>query len=127
MAASYTVRMAALATGVSHKWIDNLLSHHAMPGVTGGRQGLERAISMRGILAIEIVRLATQDLGISIGRAVGIATDLLATDPPQMSARTSSGIQIGFPIPELERRLRERLVEAVEAAPSLPRGRPRLR
>jgi hypothetical protein len=126
MAASYTVRIAALATGLSHKWIDNLLSHHTLPGVTGGRQGLERAVSMQGMLAIELVRLATLDLGVPIARAVDIATLLLATDPPGASTRTPSGIQIAFPVPELERRLRERLVEAVEAAPNPPRGRPRL-
>jgi len=119
--------MAALATGKSAKWIDNLLSHHALPGVSGGRQGLERAISMHGMVAIEIVRLATQELGVPISRAVTIATQLLTTDPTGGATRTPSGIVIGFPIQELERRLRERLVEAVEAAPSLPRGRPRLR
>jgi hypothetical protein len=119
--------MAALATGVSPKWIDNLLSHHAVPGVAGGRQGLERSISMHGMLAIEIVRLATEELGLSIARAVAIATKLLSTEPFGSTARTSSGVQIFFPIQELERRLRERLVEAVEAAPSVPRGRPRRR
>ena len=119
--------MAALATGVSPKWIDNLLSHHALPGVSGGRQGLERGITMPGIIAIEIVRLATEELGVSIARGVSIATTLLSADPPVSTTRTPSGIEIVFPIHELERRLRERLVEAVEAAPSLPRGRPRIR
>ena len=127
MAASYTVRIAALATGASHKWVDNLLSHHALPGVNGGRQGLERSISMLGVLAIELVRLTTQELGVPVARAVEITTLVLAAAPPGGTSRTSSGIQIVFPIAELERRLRERLVEAVEAAPKLPRGRPPLR
>jgi hypothetical protein len=126
MAASYTVRIAALATGLSHKWIDNLLSHHTLPGVAGGRQGLERSISIQGMLAIELVRLATRELGVPIARAVEIATLVLAADPLGGPVRTSSGIEITFPIAELERRLRERLVEAVEAAPKPPRGRPPL-
>lgn len=126
MAASYTARMAALATGVQQKWLDNLLSHHVLPGVSGGRQGLERSISVQGILAIELVRLATLDLGLPVARAVSMATELLSAEPPRRLIRTASGIQIGFPVEEIERRLRERLVEAMEAAPSLPRGRPRL-
>jgi hypothetical protein len=118
--------MAALATGMTVKWIDNLLSHYAVPGVVGGRQGRERSISLHGILAIELVRLATQELRMPIGPAVDLVTRLLAADPFAGSVRTSSGIVIDFPIAELERQLRERLVEAVEAAPSVPRGRPRL-
>jgi hypothetical protein len=125
VAASYTVKMAALATGVQQKWLDNLLSHHSLPGVSGGRQGLERSISIQGILGIELVRLATLDLGIPIARAVAIATELLSSGSRGRTIRTASGVQLRFPIEEIERRLRERLVEAVEAAPSLPRGRPR--
>ena len=125
MAASYTVRMAALATGVSPKWLDNLLSHHAVPGVSGGRQGLERSISMQGILAIELVRLLSAELGTPLPRAVEIASATLSTDGDPGVIRTASGLEIAFPLTEIARRLRERLVEAVEAAPSLPRGRPR--
>ena len=124
MAATYTVRMAALATDTSIKWIDNLLSHHALPGVAGGRQGLERAISMDGLIAIELVRVASGELGIPLARAVAIA-GLIMSDRSRQSIRTDSGIELRFPLADLERRLRERLVEAVDAAPTPPRGRPR--
>jgi hypothetical protein len=113
---------------VSPKWLDNLLSHFDLPGVSGGtRQGLERSVSMHGMLAIEMVRLATQELGMPLARAVSIATQTLAADPLRGATRSASGILIEFPISELERRLRERLVEAVEAAAIVPRGRPRRR
>lgn len=124
MAATYTVRMAALATDASIKWIDNLLSHHDVPGVAGGRQGLERAISMDGLIAIEVVRVASAELGIPLARAVAIASAIIR-DRPRDAIRTDSGVELRFPIADLERRLRERLVEAVDAAPTPPRGRPR--
>ena len=128
MAAAYTARIAALATGVSSKWLDNLLSHHTLPGVLGGRQGIQRSISLPGILAIEVVRLAVTDLGMSVSRAVAAATELLANgDSVSQTLRTAAGIKIEFPLAEIERSMRERLVEAVEAAPNPPRGRPRTR
>jgi hypothetical protein len=116
--------MAALATGVSLKWLDNLLSHNAIPGVSGGRQGLERAISMQGMVTIELVRLLNTELAIPISRAVEIASTL-SSDADRPRSRTPSGVEISFPMTEVARHLRERLVEAVEAAPRRSRGRPR--
>src|SRR5262245_25633449 len=124
MAAAYTVRIAALALDVSTKWIDNLLSHHSIPGVSGGRQGLERAISMDGLLAIEIARLAIDDLGLTVARAAWLASRLVEDRPASGIISTASGISVAFPLERIERRVRERLIEAVEAAPRPRRGRP---
>jgi hypothetical protein len=124
MAATYTIRIAALAIDASPKWLDNLLSHHSVPGVSRGRQGLERAISLDGLLAIAVIRLATSVMGVPLGRAVELARAVVAAGDGV--ARLDSGIEVRFPTADIERRLRERLVEAVEAAPRPTRGRPRL-
>ena len=79
---------------------------------------------MEGLVAIEIIRIAAAELGVSLSRAVGIASTVMR-DRTRDSIRTDSGVELRFPLADLERRLRERLVEAVDAAPTPPRGRPR--
>ena len=78
MARLYHVDIARHVASADHKWVDNLLSHHAIPGVEGGRQGSARRISAEGIEYIALVRLLTQDLELSVARAVRFADRLLA-------------------------------------------------
>ena len=50
MARAYTVGTAALALDVPTKWLDNVLSHHSVPGVVQERQGVSRKVSLEGVL-----------------------------------------------------------------------------
>jgi hypothetical protein len=121
---SYSVTATALAVGSPYKWIDNLLSRYDIAGVTGGRQGVERTISDEGLLRIELVRIASVELGLSVARAVEITR---ALDPSSSSFRYrgKSGTEISFPLREIADHLRARILDAIEAAPRVPRGRPR--
>ena len=123
MTRSYSVRITALTIGVSTKWVDNVLSHHAIPGVVSERQGVERSVSDLGIRTLELIRIATQELGASIPRSDEIATAVAAY--PDACFRTESGAELRFPIEAIERRLRDRLMDAIEATPRLKRGRPK--
>ena len=124
MPRSYSVRTTALALGVPAKWIDNLLSRHGIPGVAGGRQGIERTISDEGLLRVEVVRIASLELGLSIARAIEVTRSLdLAS--PMHRYRVASGAEMSFPVREIADRLRARIIDAMEAAPRVPRGRPR--
>jgi hypothetical protein len=125
VARSYSVRIAAVALGVPAKWVDNVLSQHDIPGVTSSRQGVERSISDLGIKVLEIVRIGSHELGIPVSRSVEIA--VAATVAPDARFVTASGAELRFAIETIDRRLRERLVDAIEATPRLARGRPRLR
>lgn len=120
---AYSVRTAALALGVPAKWIDNVLFQHDLPGVVSTRQGVERSISDLGIRILEIVRITSQELGIPTARAVDIAIQA-ATDAGARFV-SESGAELRFPVDLIEQRLRERLVDAIEATPRVPRGRPR--
>ena len=125
MPRAYNPRTVALALDVSPKWVDNLLSHHAIVGVTRARQGVERIISNDGVLAIQLVRLLTE-LGLGVADAARIAGEALGTrSADELRFTDTSGIVLIFPVAALERRLRERLIDALDAAPRIPRGRPR--
>lgn len=126
MTRTYDVRTVALTVGTSAKWIDNLLSHHRLPGVVQGRQGVERRVSQLGIVAIEIVRVLTHDGGIVLGTAVRLAHAALASgDQHRNGVPVGPNITLHVDVPAIERRLHERIVLAVEAAPRVVRGRPR--
>ena len=125
MARSYTVKAVALALGVQSKWTDNLLSRHAIPGVERSRQGIERRVTDDGLLAIELIRILNLELGVSMERAAGIAREAMKSSAPVgMSFVTSSGLSLHFPVADIERRLRERMMDALEATARRRRGRP---
>ena len=123
MSRSYSVKIAALTLGVPLRWVDNVLSHHDIPGVVSERQGVEREISDLGIRTLELIRIVSRELGASIPRAVAIAT--AAVGNPDTTFSTSSGAVLRFSSDAIDRRIRERLMDAIEATPRLKRGRPR--
>lgn len=125
MPRSYSAKLIALTVGTSLKWVDNLLSHHTLPGVSCGKQGVERQVTDEALLAIEITRMLTSELGVPLGRAAAIASAAVASRselPPRFVTR--SGIAVVFPLAAIEQRLRGRVMEAVEAIGRVPRGRP---
>jgi len=109
------------------KWVDNLLSHHALPGVVGGRQGVGRMVSDQGILAIELARLLVRDGGMPMARAVALVDRALSARAGNVvSVGLASGTSIQFDLGLIERDLRQRIVNAMESVPRVRRGRPRL-
>jgi hypothetical protein len=122
---TYTSKTVALAIGVSGKWVDNLLSHYELPGVESGRQGVDRRISDTGVLAIQIVRLLSAELSLSLERATDLATSaMLSREGATFALSTPSGIALVLPLLKLEQQLRERIAEAVETVAETRRGRP---
>lgn len=122
---SYDVRVVALTIDSPAKWVDNLLSHHDLPGCSGGKQGVARRITDTGLTAIAIVRLLSGDLGIPVSSAVALVRDagIGSTGSDTSSLRTASGVRIELP-PGFAGTLRDRLLDALQAAPRRPRGRP---
>ena len=125
MSISYSVRITAVALGVPTKWVDNVLSQYEIPGVVSSRQGVERSISELGVRVLEIIRMSAQELGLPIARAVLIA--VVATSTADARVTIESGAELRFDLDAIDRRLRERLIDAIEATPRLARGRPRTR
>ena len=121
----YSVRLVALALECDRKWIDNLLSHYPLPGISGGRQGVERRIGDDGLLAIEAARIFVTELGLPLGQSVKFATRIVADrSGGEGVIMTPSGLSLSLPIASLEARLRHRVLAAVEALARVVRGRP---
>ncbi|MEX2179682.1 MAG: hypothetical protein WD801_13280, partial [Gemmatimonadaceae bacterium] len=119
------MKTVALTVGAPHKWIDNLLSHHRIPGVSGGRQGVDRRITQDGLLAVEVTRMLATELGLPVHRAVALAAVAIETRSEHaMRVETVSGVVLELPVQAIEARLRERLIEAAESVARPRRGRP---
>ena len=122
---SYDIGLVALAVGMRSKWVDNLLSHHELPGVSRSRQGVQRRITDDGLLAIELVRMFAADLDMSVAKATLLARAALdARSENGATLRTPSGIALSLDLDAIERRLTERVVDAVDSVARVPRGRP---
>ena len=74
---------------------------------------------------LEIIRMGAHELGLPIARSVQIA--VAATSAADARVAIESGAELRFDIDAIDRRLRERLIDAIEATPRLARGRPRTR
>ena len=111
--------------GVPAKWIDNILSHHELPGIERTRQGVERRISDDGLLAIEIIRILSREAGLTIPSAALIVTRAIGRRQGSLvRVELAPGIELRIDASHIEQRLRERLADAIDAAPRVARGRP---
>jgi hypothetical protein len=121
MPRAYTIATAALALGTSVKWLDNVLSHNRVHGVTQERQGISRRLTVEALLILALAVLLIQELGLPTSKAITLATDL-ARNEGRYSAQ--QGLNLGLDLPSFRVQLLEKLERAVEIAPVPKRGRP---
>ena len=112
---------ASIALGTTYKWLDNLLSHHAVPGVERHRQGVSRTLSADALRVIAIALVLIRELGVPASRAVALAARL----SDGSSGALSRDVQVRADLDAIDDRLREGLVHALAATPPRRRGRPR--
>jgi hypothetical protein len=118
---AYTVATVAVALGVGTKWIDNVLSHHAIPGVTQSRQGVARRLNGEAVAVLEIVLRLTRGFGIPLRRALDLATDLTGSTE---IAKPVDACELRVDLSAVRSEVALRLRDAVEYAPAPRRGRP---
>lgn len=121
MPRAYTVATAALALGVSGKWIDNILSHNKVPGIRQERQGIARRLSIEGLLVLAVTTLLIDQLGLPTAKAI-IAAEEIVKGGGRYRAGEELSIEIDLTV--FQARLLEKLESAVEIAPIPRRGRP---
>lgn len=119
---AYTVAATAIALRVDQKWLDNLLSHHHVPGVPRGRQGVQRRIGPDALLRIGVTLRLARDLGIPIARALALATE--TCDGRRGEAHPAPHVALRIDLLALERELTDRLVDAAHMLAPIRRGRP---
>ncbi len=120
MARGYTVTTVGLALGASSKWVDNVLSHHSVPGVTQGTQGVARRISTVGVFYLALIHRLSEELQMPIQVALDGARILADQDFWHVGTGLSFRLDRETALHFLEGRLES----AVEAAPLPRRGRP---
>lgn len=127
----YNTATAASALGVPPKWLDNLLSHNDIEGVSGGRQGVPRRLSTDAIRTIALARELTAAIGITAPAAVRLAGELLSSSAhgdasTVVSHRFSDVVSVRCDLTALAREITEGLAHAVEVTPHPARGRPKV-
>ena len=121
MARAYTLATAALALGVTTKWLDNTLSHFRVQGVFQARQGVARRLPIESLALISIALDLIADLDIPVARALDLANRLAASGG---KLTLPSGATIEVDLRSISESLLQRLEHAVEVAPLPRRGRP---
>jgi hypothetical protein len=121
MPRAYTTATVALALGTSGKWVDNVLSHNAVSGVTQRAQGVSRRVSVSGVLELAVAQRIAESLGSPLGRALRSARELL--DRGELGV--GEDVLLSVDLVALAERVQRQLELAVEIAPVPKRGRPR--
>jgi len=121
MPRAYTVATAALAIGMTSKWVDNVLSHNKLIGIRQDRQGVARRLSIEGLLVLALTAVLIKELGLSTAKAIVVAEGIV-TGGGRYSA--APGLSIELDLTAFRSGLLEQLEHAVEVAPIPRRGRP---
>ena len=122
---AYTVAATAVALGVSSKWVDNVLSHHKVPGVHQARQGIARRVTPAALLILDIALGLVRSLGLPFPQALETAQRLVDARGGEVALSGAALIQIRADVATLTEDLDVRLERAVEMSPTPRRGRPR--
>ena len=120
MARGYTVATVALALGAPFKWVDNVLSHYSLEGVSQSRQGVARVIGFEAVFQLALLSNLSETLSVPVEAGIGGSLLLARTG----EWRPGGGIIVRIDREEALENLRAQLAAAVEAAPLPRRGRP---
>ena len=119
---SYSVAVSSLAIDAPQKWLDNLLSHFTVPDISSERRGVARRIPHATLTHLALTRELHRELGIGVRDALALAGKLLASDDGIVSR--GGHLRVTCDRLALERRVDDRLRDALESAPAPRRGRP---
>jgi len=117
----YDVSALAVALDLDPRQVDNMLSRNTIAGVERKTRGVTRRVNADAAVRIQLASELTRALGISVGRALQLASRL---------TESGADVQLGqygllrFDVMGLRRTTLERLDAAVEAVGRRRRGRP---
>ena len=117
---AYTAATAAFTLRMPLKWVDNVLSHHSLAGVSRKRQGVSRRLSLDAIIELAVAIRINRALGASLSRSLHLARTLA----PSGICRIE-GVTVSIDLHEIREEIVSQLQQAVEIVPVPKRGRPR--
>lgn len=121
----HNTRVAAIVLDVPVKWVDNVLSHHDVPGILRTDRGVARRIDDVGLLALALCRLLSAELGVPLARAAVLASNVVAARASSSGRLdVANGLSLNLALDDIERRLKSRVGDAIEAVAHVRRGRP---
>ena len=123
MARTYHTDVIAFAARADAKWIDNLLSKFAIPGIVGGRQGVSRTASVDAVYRVALIHLLNRDAGIPVALAVATTASLLSSEGDAVSLGAEF-LRLELDGSAFRAAIDQRLTEASEALAPARRGRP---
>jgi hypothetical protein len=121
LARAYTIATVALALDVEKKWLDNVLTHYRIPGISRERQGISRRLSSEATFILAVAINLTDAFGVPISHSTSLAKSLIDGRGSYVSP---TGFSITFDFSSFEASVHDRLAAAVEIAPVPARGRP---
>lgn len=119
---SYDIATTAFVVRSPRKWVDNVASHHTLPGVESSGRGTRREFSFEALLLLAVIRLLIDELELPLRRAVDIAN--LVCGSHEGTVTFPSGVVFTLNRDTLAEEVRQRLLEAAESVPRIRRGRP---
>ena len=105
--------------------MDNVLSHHHVPGVHQTRQGIARRVTPAALLVLDVTLRLVRSLGMPLPQALETARRLVDATEGVIALSGEASIQISADVEALTNDLNARLERAVEMSPTPRRGRPR--
>jgi len=120
----YTVTTVAVTLRMPPKWVDNVLSHYRVSGVSQARQGIARRITPQAVVILEIALRLSRSLVTPIQQALEIAANLSRIGGPEARIVLSPVAELVVNVAAIEAETMLRLADAVEVAPVPRRGRP---
>jgi hypothetical protein len=118
----YSIAVTALAVDAPIKWIDNLLSQHAIDEVVSAQRGVARLFPYSSVVRVAIIRLLHTQLGMSVADAVRTTASILG--PGTAGAHETALLRLTVDLPALEHTVNAKLSEALESMATPRRGRP---
>lgn len=123
MPRAYHIDVAQHVAEADARWVDNLISRFALPGVETAGRGAPRRLTAVGVQHIALIRSLTVDLGVALTAAVALAQALLSgAGDSQLPA--GRWVQLGFRRAEFIRHVDALIGDGVESITPTRRGRP---
>jgi hypothetical protein len=113
--------VVAEALGIERRRLDKLVGYHVVDGVRRERQGVSRAFSPASVVTIAVAIELMERLDMAGSRAFTVAHALVAGGGEHSAG---NGITLWVDVRTVERRIAERLADAVATHPPPRRGRP---
>lgn len=124
----YSVATAALALGVESKWLDNLLSHNRVDGVSQSRQGVARRLGPSALHVIATAHRLNRELQIPVGAALQLAHELWRSPQspgePDTATVGTGELELHLDRATIRAHVAAAVAEALEMGPRPKRGRP---